>query len=483
MIDRWWELKYYVSTVDLTHKFKHGISYALDKKIKQGEVFIKPERPFKHGYTFVYWEESGSQYDFSKPVFKDLVIKAKFIENKIDFNPIFTYLKNKIKPTYEKETLLNLENPFQGFSYKIISDDQNLFKDNKFIMPIFGDSKLSLTFYITKDGYEEKLIISNIILKSNSISIKDVKNQSGIVSTRGKLTGLGFNNVYFIEDYTAGIAVYLDPNDPNYYIFKNCFEENKGKVFSVTGFLDNYSGLIQIKPIEITLLSDENINLETVNLNDMDITNNNLNKIQAKLVNLNNFTVESYKKDYKYNNTTLVLINNKGEKVTFYHDSRVFINKTNKQMLELCQKGKKITIKNAVIGSYNNKPQLGPSYNLSIIIEKLDDREKLVSDVNNILIPNYIDNEESIILPIKGSNDTIFKWKSSNEDIINSQTGEVILPINEEIVKLTLTATNNKEAITKSYDIKVISEKSYDINYIEKIAKIIKKNWFSLRRK
>lgn len=54
------------------------------QKIILNNVLTPPENPQKEGYTFVEWQNNNVKYDFTKPVTKNLILKAVWQQDNQD---------------------------------------------------------------------------------------------------------------------------------------------------------------------------------------------------------------------------------------------------------------------------------------------------------------------------------------------------------------------------------------------------------------
>lgn len=66
-------------TVEFDVRIGAGIA---TKEIRIGDTVEKPEDPTADGYTFLGWYVDDEEYDFTTPVKGNLVITAKWEENK-----------------------------------------------------------------------------------------------------------------------------------------------------------------------------------------------------------------------------------------------------------------------------------------------------------------------------------------------------------------------------------------------------------------
>ena len=73
------------------------------------------------------------------------------------------------------------------------------------------------------------------------------------------------------------------------------------------------------------------------------------------------------------------------------------------------------------------------------VVIKLTDLEKANLDLEKIILPETIDANGMLALPDTGIYGSTIIWDSSNEDVINPATGEVLVPIITETITLRAT--------------------------------------------
>ena len=66
----------------------NGGSYIESQEVKKRKKVEKPDDPLKEGYTFLYWELDGKEYDFGQKVKKSFTLVAKWdaLTFTIDYN-------------------------------------------------------------------------------------------------------------------------------------------------------------------------------------------------------------------------------------------------------------------------------------------------------------------------------------------------------------------------------------------------------------
>ena len=102
-----------VTVTELTVKFVTGTDVQIDSQHPSyGSLAEKPEDPSREGYEFAGWTADGTIYDFSKPVYTDITIKAEWtpIEYLISINTDGGTGTYPTVYTIESETII-LEDP------------------------------------------------------------------------------------------------------------------------------------------------------------------------------------------------------------------------------------------------------------------------------------------------------------------------------------------------------------------------------------
>ncbi|QHI71403.1 immunoglobulin-like domain-containing protein [Aminipila terrae] len=108
------------------------------------------------------------------------------------------------------------------------------------------------------------------------------------------------------------------------------------------------------------------------------------------------------------------------------------------------------------MGDYQNGKSILASmtYDTSI----LTDAEAVQKDTNNIKLPDIA--TEKISLPVKGYYGSTIVWESSNSDVINSSTGNIVRPEQgqmDAVVSLTANIKRGEASQTKTFLVKVLA--------------------------
>jgi uncharacterized repeat protein (TIGR02543 family) len=93
--------------------------------VKEGEKATKPSDPKKEGFIFVSWELDGFQYDFDKPVTKDIMLKATYKEIIKTFKVTIVVDGEKKELNVSKLTKAEIEKVFparEGYEFKLYSN-------------------------------------------------------------------------------------------------------------------------------------------------------------------------------------------------------------------------------------------------------------------------------------------------------------------------------------------------------------------------
>lgn len=94
------------------------------------------------------------------------------------------------------------------------------------------------------------------------------------------------------------------------------------------------------------------------------------------------------------------------------------------------------------------------------VVIKLTDLEKANLDLEKIILPETIDANGMLALPDTGIYGSTIIWDSSNEDVINPATGEVLVPIITETITLraTIKFGLSEEVVSKLFQIECLGK-------------------------
>lgn len=135
---------------------------------KKKDTIYVPSEPTREGYTFLYWEKDGSQFDFNEAITSSFTLVAKWEIQKYDV--IFdtdggTYIEDQ-KVEYGKT--IQVDNPtkegyeFVGWSLNgEIYDVSTPIKNNLILLAIWTDVKYTVTFDVAGGDELEPIKIKN----------------------------------------------------------------------------------------------------------------------------------------------------------------------------------------------------------------------------------------------------------------------------------------------------------------------------------
>lgn len=106
------------------------------------------------------------------------------------------------------------------------------------------------------------------------------------------------------------------------------------------------------------------------------------------------------------------------------------------------------------MGDYQNDKSILAS--MTYDTSAIDDTEAVQKDIINIILPSIA--KENISLPVKGYYGSTISWTSSNPDVIDASTGNIVRPKRGQMnafVSLTATIQRGERAETKTFLIKV----------------------------
>lgn len=155
-------------TYTITFDANGGICEVDTIDCKKKDTIYVPSEPTREGYTFLYWEKDGSQFDFNEAITSSFTLVAKWEIQKYDV--IFdtdggTYIEDQ-KVEYGKT--IQVDNPtkegyeFVGWSLNgEIYDVSTPIKNNLILLAIWTDVKYTVTFDVAGGDELEPIKIKN----------------------------------------------------------------------------------------------------------------------------------------------------------------------------------------------------------------------------------------------------------------------------------------------------------------------------------
>ena len=211
-----------------------GGTVILDQVVKKGDTVSKPVDPIKEGYSFVRWEYENIEYDFTKPVYEDMTLKAIWDE-------VVAIVKYKVSFTVD-----DVVKEMEISSFSDVEIDSLGFeeKDGYELVWYLDDEEYDFEKPLTEDvRLEGKYVkVETVTVKFNSNGGTKVDNQKvkkGEKAIEPKnITKYGFifdgwyinsKKYDFDTPVTKGITLYAkwseDTNIPRYTVK---FDSNKG---------------------------------------------------------------------------------------------------------------------------------------------------------------------------------------------------------------------------------------------------------------
>ncbi|NLB80916.1 MAG: InlB B-repeat-containing protein, partial [Clostridiaceae bacterium] len=116
--------------------------------------------------------------------------------------------------------------------------------------------------------------------------------------------------------------------------------------------------------------------------------------------------------------------------------------------------GQKVTLSGIHVDWYNGA-QLNPTLESQITFTELTELEKANIVKDMLEQPLEINNQDGLDVPTEGSYNATIAWSSDYQDIINSTTGVVKLPMVDTVVTLTATVTVGEADVVRYFEITV----------------------------
>lgn len=364
--------------------------------------------------------------------------------------------KDELAPMFEYEyieadTLDLLATSTQGATIAWSSD--SLLVDaatGALTLPATGQEVVTLTATITK-GVEVATftVMFTVGELPNSTILEAIALGKGhLVEITGIVTSAEYQNTYFIQDETAGIAIYTSWGDLETFL-----QTNYGKEVTLIGERAEYNGLIQLSSIKdgYTLVGDPVTPIVAVNVDEHHLDSDSLEPFQGKLVEMMDLIVieANLNDDDNYGNSFVTLLDMvSGKEIEMKQDSRVTLSTEAAALLETLAVGDVITITNPL--SWNKGPFLYFTNTTMITESTLTDAAAVAATKASLMVevdqPVIADEDLSLLDAYLG---TAIAWTSDNTAVI-TDAGEITVPTDMKQVKVTLTATITKGTETET---------------------------------
>ncbi|BCR36863.1 hypothetical protein MPAN_017560 [Mariniplasma anaerobium] len=354
--------------------------------------------------------------------------------------------KDELEPMFEYEyieadTLDLLATSTQGATIAWASD--SLLVDattGALIMPVTGQEDVTLTATITK-GTEVGTftVMFKVGELPNSTILEAVQLGTGhLVEVTGIVTSAEYQNTYFIQDDTAGIAIYTSWGDLETFL-----QTNFGKEITIIGERAEYKGLIQLSSIySYELVGDATAPIVALNVDTHGLDSDSLEPFQGQLVEMTGLIVVGVDTD-SYGNTYVDLIDGtSGMEISMKQDSRVTLSTEAAALLASLAVGDVVAITNPL--AWNNAPYLYFTDTTMITESALTDAAAVIATKASLMVdvdqPVIADETLTLLDAYLG---TAIAWTSDNTAVI-SDAGVIVVPTDMKQVTVTLTATITK---------------------------------------
>jgi hypothetical protein len=340
---------------------------------------------------------------------------------------------------YENTTLVL---PVEKFGATIVWTSSN----NALIDPATGvvtrvegqQTAVTLTATITIGGVPS---VATYVVKVGEIALSTVAQMiaapvsSTLLRVRGIVTASEYQNTYFIQDATGGIAVYIAASAPMELIIQGAY----GKEIEIIGTRAVFGSLRQIAPTEIKVIGTATmptpVDVDAIPLNATDML-----PYQGQLISMTKMLVTAKAVD-SYGNITLTLKQVlTGSTIQMKWDSRVTLNTAASTLLNGIVVGNAFDLTNPL--AWTSVPYLYFTNSTILTAITLSDADLVAADLSAITVVSKVTENGTITLPVAGANGTTIAWASS-DDLVITSAGVVTVPASG-IATVTLTATVTK---------------------------------------
>lgn len=381
-------------------------------------------------------------YRSDRTVFTILFIETvDDIENTLSDVELVDVAENALRSSFDSEyieaTTLTLPSTLLGATITYTSSNEAIINSETGVvtLPAEGQVEVTLTATIILNDVEKAVEIVILVGELQILSVSEALALPADSKVRvvGVVTGFVANNTFAIQDETGAIAVFVF-NTTN----RDIWIPYIGKTVDLIGTRTSFNGLQQIGFISAVPGDATPLPLPT-NIDGVPLTATDLLPYQAQHVTRANLVVDALPAQSFGN--VLAVLKDPGteETIELFWDSRIVVAGGNIGELQV---GDVISVIGVPLTWTNNLPRFAytraSQIYMGIYVDTDEGRAEAVAGL--LVIPEEIESATTLTLPTTGSFDATIVWESTNNAVINDETGVVTLPT-EGNVTVTLTAT------------------------------------------
>ncbi|PKK96782.1 MAG: hypothetical protein CVV58_04625, partial [Tenericutes bacterium HGW-Tenericutes-3] len=355
---------------------------------------------------------------------------------------------------YNEETTLSLGTSLFGAT--VVYDTASTYFDvatGDVTLPTIGRETVTVTATITL-GTESDTATIEFVVGVINISTLPTTADATIVTVQGIVTSGEYNNTFFIQDASGAVAIYTSNADFTLALVV-------GNLVEVTGELDFYSGLVEVKPSSITVLATAQTLPTPMNVDTADLDDLVLIDYQSQVVIMTNMVVQSISTGS--NNYSVFLYNAVADdSIELRYDVRFVISAPVLAVLQGLVVGDIVDV-TSVLSWYNGAQLVYTE--TSIVVDTAVpsaaalaavDTIKAESDAAELSVVDTVTEATTLVLPAAGTFLSTIVWTSSDDLVIDPTTGVVTLPaVGTVDVTLTATVTLNAAEVVVTFDVTV----------------------------
>ncbi|AUD66086.1 hypothetical protein BK011_10440 [Tenericutes bacterium MZ-XQ] len=318
-------------------------------------------------------------------------------------------------------------------------------------MPATGQEAVTLTATITKGDVETVFTVTFDAGELPNITIlKAIQLGNGhLVEVTGIVTSAEYQNTYFIQDETGGIAIYSSDDDVEAFL-----QANYGKEITLIAERASYRGLIQLSNVITFELVGEATMPAAVNADEHGLDADSLEGLQGQLIELTGLIVIDVDSD-SYGNVYVTLLDGvTANEITMKWDSRVDLSTEAQAVLDAIAENDVLDIVNPL--AWNSAPYLYFT-DTTMITEGTLTNEAAVAATKAALtvdVDDVVLEDETLVL-LDAYLGTTITWTSDNTDVI-TDAGMITVPADMKQVLVTLTATITLDTLTETKTFEIL---------------------------